>query len=373
MNRKQLAERIESLRIDEHRWSRSRADAWYTSQPWMVGANYITSDAINQLEMFQAETFNASLIDRELGLAESIGMNVMRVFLHDRLWEQDAPGLIARFEILLEIAARHGIKIMPVLFDSCWNPHPCLGAQPGPTPGVHNSGWVQSPGAERLTDAGFEPALRAYVEGFVGAFATDERILLWDIWNEPDNDNFASYAAVEVKDKARLVLALLTKAFGWARSMHPVQPLTSGVWTGEWADPARQSEMVKAQLALSDVLSFHDYDWAGGFEDRIRQLLPHGRPILCTEYMGRGMGSTFSKNLPIAKEYRVAAMNWGFVAGKTQTYMPWDSWQTPYIHAEPEVWFHEVFRHDWTPYSQDEVALIRELAWQAEVRELAVA
>ena len=347
------------------RWTKARANAWYDWQPWLVGANYVPSDAINQFEMFQADTFHPSLIDRELALAEDLGMNTMRVFLQDQLWEQDAPGLLGRLDLFLAIAASHGIRTMFVLFDSCWDPHPRAGLQPAPTPGVHNSAWVQSPGAHRLAEPAFEPWLKAYVQGIVGAFAQDDRVLAWDIWNEPDNDNAASYGKQELRGKAKLVAAMLPKAFAWAREMRPEQPLTSGVWTGEWADPAKQSEMVKIQLAESDILTFHDYDWLHGFEGRVQQLLPHGRPIVCTEYMARGIGSTFKRTLPFAQEHRIGALNWGFVAGKTQTHLPWNSWQSPYVDTEPPVWFHEIFRQDMQPYLQDEVNLIRELTGRA--------
>ena len=357
----QVAGKLSSASRTAPRWSRARANAWYDCQPWLIGANYVTSDAINQFEMFQADTFNPSLIDRELALAEDLGMNTMRVFLQDQLWERDAPGLLARFDIFLEIAASRGIRTMPVLFDSCWDPHPKPGKQPAPTPGIHNSGWVQSPGARRLAEPAFEPALQAYVQGVVGAFAQDDRIVAWDIWNEPCNDNVASYSGRELKGKTQRVATLLPKAFAWARALRPEQPLTSGVWTGDWTDPTKQSEMVKIQLAESDILTFHDYDWANGFKGRVEQLLPHGRPIVCTEYMARGIGSTFEKTLPFAREHRIGALNWGFVAGKTQTHLPWNSWQTPYVHTEPPVWFHEIFRHDAQPYCQHEVDLIRQL------------
>jgi hypothetical protein len=172
---------------ESERWSAERANQWYAQQPWLVGANYIPSDAINELEMFQATTFNPALNDKELGMAESIGMNTVRVFLQDQLWKQDPEGFKARLDIFLSIAARHHIRPILVLFDSCWGPDPQLGPQQPPIPGVHNSGWVQSPGKRRLMDKAVEPELAAYVRGVVGAFADDQRILAWDIWNEPDN------------------------------------------------------------------------------------------------------------------------------------------------------------------------------------------
>ena len=341
------------------RWSEAQANAWYAKQPWLVGGNFVPSDAINQLEMFQAATFDPAEIDREFGWAESIGMNTMRVFLQDQLWEQDPDGFKHRLDVFLGIAAKHHIRPLLVLFDSCWETDPHLGPQHPPIPGVHNSGWVQSPGKKRLLDPAVEPQLKAYVQGVVGAFANDDRVLGWDVWNEPDNQGLDSQE--DVAAKVKRVDELLPKAFAWARAEHPRQPLTSGVWTGDWVDPGKESATTRIQLAESDVISFHNYDWPEGFEARVKELERYHRPLICTEYMARGNGSTFDTVLPIAKRYHVAAINWGLVAGKTQTYLPWDSWQRPYVTIQPTIWFHDVFHPDGTPYRQREVDLIREL------------
>ena len=341
------------------RWSEQQANDWYAKQPWLVGANFIPSDAINQLEMFQAATFNPALNDKELGLGESIGMNTMRVFLQDQLWQQDPEGFKKRLDIFLSIASKHHIKPLLVLFDSCWETDPRLGPQHPPIPGIHNSGWVQSPGKSKLLDPAYEPKLKAYVVGVVGAFASDDRILGWDVWNEPDNGG--GDKASDVPAKVRRVNELLPKTFAWARSANPSQPLTSGVWTGDWSDPSKESVTTKIQLSESDVISFHNYGWPEEFEARIKELQIQHRPIICTEYMARGAGSTFDGSLPIAKKYNVGAINWGLVAGKTQTYFPWDSWQRPYVLIQPTIWFHDVFRQDDTPYRQHEVELIRQL------------
>src|SRR6202046_4411139 len=242
---------------DEGRWSAQRANDWYARQPWLVGANFIPSDAINELEMFQQETFNPRLIDKELGLAEGIGMNTMRVFLQDQLWKQDSRGFIQRLDVFLGIAAKHHIRPLLVLFDSCWETNPRLGPQHPPIPGVHNSGWVQSPGKERLLDPATEPKLKAYVIGIVGAFAKDDRILGWDIWNEPDGRG--GDKAEDVPAKVQRVNQLLPKTAEWAPPVPPTQPLTSGVWYGDWTDPAKMSATTKIQLDESDIISFHNY------------------------------------------------------------------------------------------------------------------
>ncbi len=341
-------------------WTSVEANAWYAKQPWLVGSNYAPANAINQLEMWQAETWDPARIDHELGLAEGIGMNTMRVFLHDQLWQQDAEGFRKRIDQFLTIAAKHRIKPLFVLFDSCWDPNPVLGPQRPPIPGVHNSGWVQSPGLPALRDSAQEPRLKAYVQGVVGAFAKDDRVLGWDLWNEPDN-GADQYKGQEGKQP--LVLALLTKVYGWARDVNPTQPLTSGVWQhDDWKTESALTPMEKLQLSQSDVISFHDYNWPEKFQDRVNQLKVYGRPILCTEYMARGNGSTFDGSLPIGKRENVAMMNWGFVDGRTQTRLPWDSWKKPYTQDEPTIWFHEVFRNDGTPYRQAETDLIRSLA-----------
>jgi hypothetical protein len=350
------------------RWTEEAARGWYAKQPWLVGANYIPANAINELEMWQAETFDPKRIDTELGWAENLGMNTMRVYLHDLAWKQDPTGFRKRIDAFLAIAARHKIKPMFVLFDSCWDPFPQLGKQRAPTPGVHNSGWVQSPGAEALQDRSQHPRLEAYVKGVVGAFAKDDRILAWDIWNEPDNTNNSSYGKKEPANKIALVEELLPKAFEWARSAKPSQPLTSGVWRGDWSSDDKLSKTDRIQLTMSDVITFHSYEAPEVFEKRVQSLLRFNRPILCTEYMARGNKSTFEGSLPLGKKHNVAMVNWGLVAGKTQTFLPWDSWQKPYVDREPAIWFHEVFQTDGRPYKQEEVDLIRSLTGKGKAK-----
>lgn len=347
-----------SSRINQ--WSPAEAKAWYDGLPWLVGANYIPASAVNQFEMWQEATFDPERIDRELALAEAAGMNTMRVFLQDQLFEQDAAGLIARMDVFLSIAAAHGVRPLFVLFDSCWDPAPRPGPQADPIPGVHNSRWAQSPGVARLADAGAHAALEDYVKGVVGAFAEDRRVLGWDIWNEPCNDGGGHF---EISPQKRAqVEALLPRAFAWARSRKPSQPLTSGVWVGADWSPGATNAIQTTQLTQSDFITFHDYDWPEAFERRIRQLQSYGRPIVCTEYLARSTGSTIDTHLAIAKRADVGMMNWGLVDGKTQTRLPWDSWQRPYTVQQPAVWFHDLFRADGSPYRLRETDLIRHVA-----------
>lgn len=345
-------------------WTKDQANSWYAKQPWLVGSNYNPSTAINQLEMWQAETFDPKRIDEEFGWAQQIGMNTMRVYLHDLLHKQDAEGLYKRMDQFLKIADKHHIKIVFVLFDSCWDPFPALGKQRAPKPHTHNSGWVQSPGQKVLQDATQYSRLEKYVKETVAKFKDDNRVLAWDVWNEPDNMTGPSYEAVEIKNKAELILPLLEKTFQWARSVNPSQPLTSGVWVGDWSDETKMLPMHKLQLEQSDIVSFHNYNKPEDFEKVIKQLQRYGKPMICTEYMARPNGSTFEGFLPIARKYNIGMINWGFVDGKSQTKYAWDSWTKTYT-AEPEVWFHEVLHTDGTPYVKAETDLIKKMTAEA--------
>jgi hypothetical protein len=342
------------------RWTPEAAHAWFKAQPWLVGCNFTPSNAINQLEMWQASTFDLPTIDRELALAASVGMNSVRVYLHDLLWLEDSEGFLDRIDAFLNVADLHGIRTMLVLFDSCWHPEPALGPQPEPREGVHNSGWVQSPGMSTLQNVDEHHRLEDYVRGIVGRFGQDTRVLAWDIWNEPDNGpEVALCDPVALQAKADLVVPLLVDAFDWARDMKPMQPLTSGIWLGDWSAPDLLSPIQRAQTGNSDIISFHNYGIAEDFAQRVKWLKAMGRPLMCTEYMARPAGSTFQAILPVAKEHEVGTFCWGLVKGKTQTHLPWDKWENPNIEGLKERWYHDIFHEDGTPHDETEVEFLR--------------
>lgn len=339
-------------------WSQTKAKEWSAKQGWLIGANFIPSTAINQLEMWQEDSFDTLTIGKELAWAKGLGMNTARVYLHDLLYEQDSVGFFKRINTFLIIAERNQIKPLFVFFDSCWDPFPQAGKQRAPKPFVHNSGWVQSPGQLALKDTTQYPRLERYIKGVLTRFKDDERILAWDLWNEPDNMTGPSYEKVELPNKVEYVLPLLQKTFLWARTIDPSQPLTSGVWSGDWSEHNKMKPIEQLQIEQSDIITFHNYDSPEEFEKRINWLERYKRPMICTEYMARPNGSTFAGFLPIAKKYNVGMINWGFVDGKSQTKYPWDSWTKSYT-AEPPVWFHDILKRDGSSYNKEEVARIR--------------
>ena len=323
-------------------WSVEKAKSWYAEHPWILGSDYLPATAINQLEMWQAETFDPGTIDKEFSWAKSIGFNTMRVYLHSIAWKQDPDGFKKRIDQYLKIADKHGIKTMFVFFDDCWNKLGYAGKQPGPKPGIHNSGWVQDPGDPHSADPSKFPELKKYVQDVMTAFKSDQRILLWDLYNEPGNSG--------KKEKS---LPLLKSIFSWAREVNPDQPISAGLWAWDF------EKLNEFQLRNSDIITYHNYEEPQWHQRTIDLLKANGRPLICTEYMARTRNSRFANILPILKKENVGAINWGFVAGKSNTIYAWD---TPVPDGgEPVEWFHDIFRKDGTPYRQDEINLIKKI------------
>jgi len=322
-------------------WSAEKANAWYKQQGWLVGCDFLPSTAINQLEMWEAESFDTATINRELGWAEGIGFNTLRVFLHNLVWENDAEGFKKRINTFLNIASRHHIKPLFVFFDDCWNPEPKYGKQPEPRTGIHNSGWMRSPNMSVHNDPGKWIILERYVKDILSTFRNDKRILLWDLYNEPGNSSYNASS-----------MPLLKDIFQWAWDIRPSQPLTAGIWYDN-------KDFNEFQLANSDVITFHNYENAENLEKEIKDLLKYGRPVICTEYMARTRNSKFETHLPVFKKYNVGAINWGFVSGKSNTIYQWD---TPVPDgSEPKIWFHDIFRRDGTPFDEKEIVIIKTL------------
>lgn len=328
---------------DSGKWSVEKVNDWYQKQGWLVGCNYTTSSAINQVEMWHKDTFDPELIDKELGWAQDLGFNSMRVFLHSLVWMNDSIDFKKRLEQYLSISDKHGISTTFVLFDDCWNPETTYGKQPEPKPGVHNSGWVQDPIVSMRKDtASLYPIMEKYVKDIIGTFKNDKRIVYWDLYNEPGNQTHGSES-----------LPLLKKVFKWAREVNPTQPLTSGIWSLDL------HELNEYQLNNSDVITYHCYLNKDRHADWINFMRLYNRPLICTEWMGRRFDSTFEKVMPMLKDEKIGAYCWGFVAGKTNTIFAWDDPRPD--GKEPELWFHDIVRKDGTPYSENEIKTIKSL------------
>jgi len=323
--------------------SKEKVNAWYSKSGWLVGCNFIPSTAVNQLEMWQKETYDPNTIDRELGWAQGIGFNTVRVFLHYLVWQENPEGFKERMDDFLGICARHNIRVMFVLFDDCWYGNAQLGRQPEPDAGLHNSYWLQCPRYAEVSDKAMYPVFERYVKDLLARFGRDERILMWDLYNEPGNNHYPQEN-----------LPLVKKVFEWARHAKPSQPLTIGVW--KWGP--EYLELNNFQIRNSDIITFHNYSKYENMKKDIARYKSYGRPVICTEYLARGFDSRFETHLPLLKAQNVGAINWGLVYGKTQTIFPWDA---PLDGPEPKVWHHDIFRKDGRPFDKGEIELIKKL------------
>ena len=344
------------------KWTEKKANSWYEDQGWLVGCNFLPSSAINQLEMFQDDTFDLDTIKKEISWASDLGFNTLRIYLHDLLWT-NKNSFTSKLDLVLDACSAESIKPILVLFDDCHRAYPKLGRQPKPVKGVHNSGWKQSPGMKVVHDL-FDgnlskkeiSHLSSYVRGVLDSFAEDERILMWDLYNEPGQFG--------VGDKS---IKLLELTWEWAREVNPSQPLTACL------DGSVGDEIIKLNFESSDILTFHTYE-KDKLEPTIERLKESNRPVICTEYMAREFGTTFQFSLPIFKKHNVGCYNWGLVAGKSQTHFGWETIIN--LHSlkekgefieegeeipEPKMWFHDIFRKDGSPFNEEEVKFIKNI------------
>ncbi len=368
--------------VVEGRWPAEKINAWYEKLPWLVGCNYYPATAINQIEMWQASTFDPETIDKELGWAESIGMNTLRVYLHDLVWADDEKGLYDRMDQFLAICQKHGIRPFFVFFDDCHYPAPKLGEQPLPVARWHNSGWANCPprdlaarfAAGKATDA--EVArLKGYVQNTMRRFRDDDRVLFWELYNEPGRGQAGlGGPATSFGDASN---KLVYKSWVWAREVNPSQPICS-------CTAGSVGHMnIAINRANSDLHSIHNYSPPASLEKLVAEYAKDGRPVIMTEWLARTNKSTVAECLPVMKRLKVGAVNWGFVSGKSGTIWPWSSRNRKDENGkrltvddlraagdvvkpgepfpEPDLWFHDLFRIDGTPFDQAEIEVFKEL------------
>ena len=360
-------------------WSKEKINKWYDDLPWLVGCNYYPANAINQIDMWQASSWDPKRIDLELGWAESIGMNTLRVYLHDLVWADDEEGLYQRMDEFLTICENHGIRPWFVFFDDCHHPNPKLGEQPLPVRGYHNSGWLNCPARElaerysvgKATDEE-KARLKGYVQRTMEHFKNDKRVLCWELYNEPGRGRGESGDMQSTNQKGVFgdqSKQLVYDSWVWAREVNPSQPITS----------TTAGSVGKTNIQINKINNdFHSVHSYGDWKVTTDRMAPYqdGRPIFLTEWLGRNNGSTVAEILPKLKENKIVAVNWGFVSGESGTIWHWSSrdglsvgeerrkgnvvhpWE---MMPEPELWFHDLFRIDGTPYNQEEIDLFREL------------
>jgi len=322
------------------RWSAERANQWYAKQPWPCGFNYIPANVISYTEMWMPHAYDGKIIDRELALAQGIGCNCLRVVLPFVVWEHDPDAFRQRLRDFLGVCDKRGLRVMLSLFDDCCEiKDPIYGQQPDVVNGVYANAWSASPGHSLVRDSKSWSRLERYITDIIASFKDDPRVWVWDLYNEPTNGGMGNAS-----------LALLVEVIAWARRVAPSQPLTIGEWN-------KNEALNKICRECSDIITFHNYNHSDRLAQHIESLKPYGRPIINTEWLCRHGQSVPETCLPIFRRENVGCMHWGLVNGRTQTHLHW-GW-TP-DKGEPEVWQHDLYHGDHTPYKEMEIDLFRE-------------
>ena len=333
------------------RWSEEKANEWYASQPWPVGCVYMPSYGGTPVEIWGKEYFKPDVVDSELALAEDLGFNAIRLFLCDVVWQEDPKGFMERLEETVRLADKHGMRILMTFFTNGGTiKNPYTGPQPQPVPGVHNSVWMSSPGKDVVNNPEKWPVIERYLKQVMKRYKNDPRILAWCLYNEPEHtDGFDT-------------ISFIKEVYRWAREVNPSQPLTSPMCA--MPDARSYNKPISDFICEnSDIISFHCYDNIDRCTRFVEYALQYGRPVLCSEWMARTRGSDYPSILPLFKEKKIGSFSYGLVNGKQQCQYPWnsvvDGKPVPFTE-EPELWFHDLFRPDHTPYNEEEISFIKD-------------
>ncbi|MGD9781857.1 MAG: FecR domain-containing protein [Kiritimatiellia bacterium] len=323
------------------RWSEERIWKWYDDLGTVKGVNYVPRTAVNSVEMWMESTFDPDTIDEELGWAHGLGYTAIRVQLQYAVWKEDPDGFLDRADQLLDLASKHGLRVVPVLFDDLdiAGEAPRAGEQKDPIPGEYNSRWVPSPAKEAVTDRRQWPELETYVKDVMGEFKRDGRVLYWDLYNTAGNGGLWEET-----------LPLMDQTFNWARSVDASQPLAVAAWK-EYG-----SAMAARKLERSDLIAFQSFENAESVEARIQLLKRYNRPIICSDWLMRQAGNDFENVLPLFAAHRVGWFNCGFVAGKTQLEIQQAQYRS---ETDPDLWQQAVLHPDGTPFDRREIERIQ--------------
>ena len=356
-------------------WTREQAWEWYNAQPWIRGCNYMSADCANRVDQWQELGFEERFETQrtEMALAQSIGFNAFRLILGEEgfgIWYADHDGFMERFDRTLELCREHGIRAIVTLANDCSRPKE-LWKLPEPGPQKYDWGYhggrKQSqhgtyPGAvgyTSLDDPELAEAFYAMCREIMTVHRNDSRILFWDLINEPGANNRKQISAANVRKLFEI---------GW--EVNPDQPLTADLWNSFGKGEKNPSENVVAELC--DIVSYHNYSPLERQKEIVKDLRERiGRPLVNTEWMARIRGNNIQDCYPFFEQERIGCTMWGFVAGKYQTYEPWESmWKELDTgkgkNYEMTKWFHDLYRPSLRPYDPEETAIISHVNAQAD-------
>ncbi len=349
-------------------WSAESANRWYEKLPWLRGCNFIGSDCANRFDMWQSYRAREKLLtaERELALCQELGFNTVRIWIIFEAWLNEPEFFMEMLESYLTLCADHKLSVMLCLTNEEDLPRGEFEAFEGRKVGeqeyalgYHQGRFPESPKAAArprwhyAQSPKLAPAFWQMIREIVTRYAEDERILCWNVYNEPG-------AALD-----EACVPILERMFQVVRSLDPSQPLTADVWRGlgdnDW--PLHREEAIALQN--SDIISFHNYQPFPEFCKAVDQFRTHGRPLFCTEWLHRICHNEVRDTYPLMYIANIANYCWGFVVGKTQTNEPWEltweQYENPDIPTDYDFtkWQHDLFRPSLRPYDPRETELIR--------------
>lgn len=360
--------------METKQWSKERIWDWYDKELWLRGCNFMGSDCANRIDQWQELGFEERLktADRELKLAAETGFNTVRLILEYIIWKEDHDAFMKRLDRYLNTAYKYGIRCMLVFGNDCMLPkddpnshlhageqHFDIGYHGGRKRSQHSS-LNTEPGYSLLDEPDEVEHIYRWVEEIIDTYKNDPRVVVWDLYNEAGNTRRGELTKPHIK-----------RFFEIARDVAPMQPLTSCVWRMNGDPNQKLADVERFALEHSDIISYHNY---GDYVTNVKiiaNLKRLGRPILCTEWLGRVQHNTVQEIFPLFFVEKIGCYNWGFVAGKYQTYEPWENiWEAYYsgrrIDYDFTKWFHDLYRFNLRPYDPGEIDLIKDLSRRAD-------
>lgn len=357
------------------KWSKEKAWNWYNAQPWIRGCNYMSADCANRIDQWQEYGFEKRFdtTKRELALMADMGYNSIRIIPEFVVWEKEHDGFMCRFERYIQLAAENGMSCMVVLGNDCCPPkeealkrlrlgeqHVDWGYHGGRKVSQH--GRFEGHGYSVLDDLEFAERYYEFVTEIVKKYKNDSRIIIWDVFNEPGNSG-----------RGMLSLPHFKKFFEIIREINPIQPLTAAIWSCDEGDFDNMPEIERFCLENSDIISYHNYKSYEKNIVEIKRLKKLERPIINTEWLNRCAGNSVELMFPLFYLENIGCYNWGFVAGKYQTYEPWNGvWdeykENPAAYSDFDFtkWLHDLYRPGHRPYNPREIELIKKYCNMAD-------
>jgi len=144
------------------------------------GAVYFPSRAYNAWQTWNE--LDPCETDRDLSYAEDAGVNALRMFLSFEFWQEHRDLFFERFEQVTALCAKHGVRLMPVLFEECGRDNTKEAREDkDPLTAV----CVCSPCRAIQTDPARWVEVHGFVDTFMRRYGSDPRLLAIELMNEP--------------------------------------------------------------------------------------------------------------------------------------------------------------------------------------------